>query len=99
MKALSLLKFVEWQSSGTDEWHCNDTSDLASVRGLWWVPARLLGITPVEYVKWLIENYKPDHISFNNDVLLFSWDKNNYATMHKFVLYINSESRKRKFIL
>lgn len=99
MKAPSLLKFVEWQSSGTDEWHCNDTSDLASVRGLWWVPARLLGLAPADYVKWLIKNYKPDHISFDNDVLLFSWDKNNYARCHSFVLYINSESRKRKFIL
>ena len=99
MKAPSLLKFVEWQSSGSEEWHCNDTSDLASIRGLWWVPARLLGMTPANYVKWLIENYKPDHISFNNDVLLFSWDKSNYAIMHKFVLYINKVSRDKKFLI
>lgn len=99
MKASSLLKFVEWQSSGTDEWHCNDTSDLASVRGLWWVPARLLGLAPADYVKWLIKNYKPDHITFDNDVLLFSWDKNNYARCHNFVLYINKTARDKKFII
>ena len=98
MKAPALLKYVEWQSS-TDEWHCNDTSDLASVRGLWWVPARLLGLAPADYVKWLIKNYQPDHISFGNNVLLYSWDKNNYAKCHSFVLYINKTARDKKFII
>lgn len=92
-----ILKYQEWQSP-TGYWHCNDVSDLAGISGYWWVPARMLGLTPADYVKWLIKNYQPDRISFNGKTLLFSWSKEHYGKCHKFVLDINREARNRKFI-
>ena len=57
-----LLKYVEWEING--RWYCNDTSDLCSVRAKWWAPARMLGISPAEYVQLLIERFKPDRIQY-----------------------------------
>ena len=56
-----LLKYTEWQGSA-GSWYCNDTSDLTSVRSLWWAPARMMNMTPAEYVEWLVTNFKPDYI-------------------------------------
>lgn len=94
-----LLKYVEWQSP-TGYWHCNDTSDLIGPGSKWWTPARMLGISLTDFVNLLINDYKVDRISYSieHNVLLYSWDKTNYGNMHKFVLWINRESRKRNYI-
>jgi hypothetical protein len=92
-----ILKYTEWESASG--WHCNDVSDLAGISGYWWVPARLLNMTPVDFIKWLIENYKPDHVSFNGKTLLYHWDKDHYSNMHAFVLYINKIARNKNFFI
>lgn len=92
-----ILKYTEWES--VSGWHCNDVSDLAGISGYWWVPARLLNMTLVDYVKWLRENYAPDYMSFDGKTLLFSWDKSNYSKCHAFVLYINRVARNKKFLV
>ena len=91
-----LYKMVEWQD-GAGNFHCNDTSDLAGIAGYWWVPARMLDLTPAEFVEWLITNYHPDFTSFNGVTFLYWWKPENYGLMHKYLLYINAEARKRKF--
>lgn len=97
--ARTLLKYSEWQSP-TGAWHCNDISDLAgSYRGYWWVPARMLGITPAAWVEKLITEFKPDNYSFDGKTFLYSWNKEHYGLAHKFVLWINAEARKRKFLI
>ena len=94
-----ILKYTSWQSP-TGKWYCNDTSDLAGIAGLWWVPARLMELTPAAYVKWLVETYKPDHITFtDNNVLIYSWDKEHYSLMHSFVLYINRVAKNKNFLV
>lgn len=93
-----ILKYQEWQSP-TGYWHCNDVSDLAGISGYWWVPARMLGITPADFVTLLVEKYQPDRISFNGKTLLYSWKKENYGKMHSFLLWINREARNRKFMV
>ena len=68
-----LLKYTEWQGANGC-WYCNDTSDLASPRSLWWAPARMMNISPADYVQWLIKEFKPDTIVYNQekDVLRIS---------------------------
>ena len=68
---------------------------------MWWIPAYLLGKTPSEDVEWLIENYKPDYIYFNRKKGFFSysWAKENYASAHKFLLYINRIARNKNFVV
>lgn len=93
-----VLKYSEWQSP-TGQWHCNDVSDLGGQAGMWWIPAYLLGKTPSEYVEWLIDNYKPDHVHFNGKTFLYSWAKENYAKCHSFILYINKCARNKNFLV
>ena len=93
-----LLKYVEWGDSSSG-WYCNDTSDLCSVREKWWAPARMLNISPADYVKLLIEKFHPDRIKYSeeHDVLVFSWKR--LDDMRKFKNWLNAEARKHKFII
>ena len=93
-----ILKYTEFQSP-TGYWHCNDVSDLAGISGYWWVPARMLGITPADFVALLVEKYQPDEISFNGKTLLYFWKKENYSKMHSYLLWINATSRKKHFLV
>lgn len=96
-RPVKLLKYVEWGETGS--WYCNDTSDLCSVRGLWWVPARMFGISPAEYVQLLVERFHPDRIRYfeETDVLVYSWKK--IDDMRKFKNWLNAEARKRNYIV
>ena len=97
-----LLRYEEWEINGN--WYCNDTKELNckdSIASLWYAPARMLGISPAEYVKMLIEKFEVDYISFNDKhwnhgVLIFSWESQ--SKMRKFKNFINAEARKRNFI-
>ena len=93
-----LLKYVEWQSANGN-WLCNDTSDLCSPRALWWIPARMLGISPAEYVKLLIEKFHPDRIEYFQDtnVLVYSWK--NISACRAFKNWLNAEARKHNYII
>ena len=93
-----LLKYVEWQGVN-GSWYCNDISDLSSVRSLWWTPARMMNISPFEYVQWLINNFHPDTIIYNQekDVLIYSWKK--ITDMRVFKNKLNALARKYNYII
>jgi len=93
---MELYVASQWQAGSTN-WYVNNTSGSTKDSGKWWVPARMLGITPAAYVKLLVENYQPDNISFNNNVLIFSWKPEHYTKAHNYKLWINREARKRGF--
>lgn len=90
-------KASEWQSP-EGSWFVGDTSDLANGSNNWLIPVRILGITPEEYIKMLVEDYKANVKFFSstetgkNSLLIFSF--NEYAAAHKYVLYINKMARK-----
>lgn len=98
MASKQLLKYVEWQGAG-DQWLCNDTSDLTSIRSKWWLPARMLNLSPADFVKMLIEKFKPDNIWYSKeyDVLGYSWKNINECRLFK--NWLNKEARKRKYII
>ena len=93
-----LLKYSEWQGDGGN-WYCNDVSDLSSVRCKWWAPARMMNISPAEYVQWLIDNFKPDTIKYyqEQDVLIYSWK--NQTNMRVFKNKLNALARKYNYII
>ena len=97
MATQQLLKYTEWEIAGN--WYTNDTSDLTSIRARWWAPARMLGISPADYVQLIIDKFKPDSISYyqENDVLVYSWKSQ--AAMRLFKNWLNAEARKHKFII
>lgn len=98
MSKPQLLKYTEWQT-GSGKWYCNDTSCLTSVRSMWYTPARLLNLPLENFVQMLINDFEVDYITLKNKTLIYSWDEEHYALCHKFVLWINAEARKRKFII
>ena len=61
-----LLRYEEWQGA-SGAWYCNDTSDLKSNRGKWWMPARMLNISPAEFIELLIDRFAPDYITYNQE--------------------------------
>jgi len=97
-KAPQLLRYTEW-NDGNGNWHCNDTSDLCSVRALWATPAYMLNISPAEYVTLLVEQFHPDRIKYfkEADVLVYSW--RNINDMRRFKNWLNAQARKHNFVV
>jgi hypothetical protein len=93
-----LYKVNEWED-GTGKWRCNDTQDLSSVACKWWVPARILNISLTDYILLLKNNFKANIEGYYEptDILTFSWE--NYASCHKYVLFINAAAKKANFII
>ena len=50
---MHLMKYTEWESPSG--WHSGDVSDLAHMSNAWWYPARLLGLSPADYILFLNE--------------------------------------------
>jgi hypothetical protein len=93
-----VYRVSEWQSP-TGSWHCGDVENLAGGSNNWWLPCRLLGMAPADFVLMLKETFNASHISYNleKNVLLYSWDKQ--EDERKYKNWINSMSRKANFII
>lgn len=93
-----LYKVSEWKG-GSGRWYCNDVEDLAGVSGLWWVPCRMLGISPTDFILLLKDEFKASNFSYNieKNVLLYSWEK--HSDCHRYVLWINKMARKANFMV
>lgn len=95
---MHLYKMTEWQD-GNNRWVVNDVEEVAEAPGYWWYPARLLDITPAEYIELLYTKYHATHIAFtrNQNVLMFSFDK--LADARKFKNDINRIARAKQFYI
>ena len=94
---MHILKYTEWQSMLG--WFAGDVLDLANGSNYWWYPARMLNMTPADYVAFLLKEFKPEHIDYlkSSNVLMFYWDE--YPNCKKFCSFINKEAKKRKFYI
>jgi hypothetical protein len=98
-----IFKMSEWESGGT--WHVANTDDLAHGSAQWWWPARMLNISLTDFILLLKDKYHAKNFQFfsyppqdkRNSLLLYSFD--NYTDAHKFLLDMNREARKRKFVI
>lgn len=92
-----LYKASMWQG-GSGKYHCSDIEDLGHGSGRWWVPCRILNISPADYVKLLVEKFKVSTIRFNYEMnfLQFNWDKESDCRAYK--NWINAEARKANYI-
>ena len=93
-----LFKMTEWQGS-SGRWYCNDTTDLAGPSAKWWTPARMLNTSLTDYIIMLKDKFNATIVKYcpETDVLIFYWDKQ--IDIHKFILYINKESKKKNFMV
>lgn len=95
---MALYKADIWQGA-TGRWYCNNISNLGKGSGLWYLPARVLGITPAEFIEFLLKEYKPDYCYYNkeNNFFSYSWAKENKTLCNSFKLYINKKAREKNF--
>lgn len=91
-----LYKLSEWQSP-SGRWHCNNIDKLAEESGVWYAPARVLGISPAEFVKLLLAKYKPDHFTFDKEKCICLWSWDDQTAMRKYKNEINAAARKVNF--
>lgn len=93
-----LYHVQEWQST-SGRWFCNDVEDLSGVSAKWWIPCRMLGISPIDYILLLINEFKVSEIKYNRekDYLFFYW--NNYNDCHKYALWINKCGKRANLII
>lgn len=92
-----LMKLTEWQSE-SGKFHAGDVSDLAHGSNYWYNIPRMLGMELTDYILWLKDEFNASNFRYFKDSNLLLWDWNQ-SDCHRFLLYINKESRKRKFMI
>ena len=93
-----LYKCTEWEGGGL--WFCADTSDLVHDSSNWYVPCRVLGVSPAEFVRLLKEKYNCDIIKWTAEepcMLFYCWS--NQSDMRKFKNDVNKAARDRHFLI
>ena len=90
-----VYKATEWECY--DSWTCGDVSALAANSNLWWYPCNILGISPVEYVKLLINEFHAINLHYTvaGDVLSFYFSS--LADCRKYKNFINKVAREKNF--
>lgn len=92
----TLYKCEEWQGS-SGIWYCEHTSTFPKNVVKWVVPARILGLTSADFLRYLINEYQPDVVYHNEDCSFVSWGWRNQAKMRKYKNHINRISREKNF--
>lgn len=93
-----LYKTTEWED-GDGTWNCGDVSHLSANSNTWWYPCNILDITPVEFVKLLMEKFNAInfHYSTKFDVLMYSFKTQ--SDCRKYKNFINKKAREKNFIV
>lgn len=92
---MAVYRAEEWQGA-CGNWYCNDTSGLGRNTGAWYHPARILDMSPAEFIKWLVDNYHP-HIYHNEDCSFVGWYWDKQSDMRKYKNYINAKARAKNY--
>jgi len=91
-----LWQMKEWESP-VSGWHCGCVDNLAQDSNVWYLPARILDISPAAFIELLIKEYKPDYIHFNEEKCLFHYSWKSQTAERKFKNFINAAARKKNF--
>ena len=94
---MHIYKAEEWQSP-SGRWLCGDVSALAADSNYSWYPARILGISPENFVKMLIAEYHVEKICYlyKADVLVYWFST--LADCRKYKNHINKIAREKHFV-
>ncbi len=95
----ALYKLSEWDTPA-DMTYVNDISKTGKVGAQWWVPARVLGISPSEFLLLLIEDYDATISKYVPETgqVIYGWKKENKAKCRKFKNYVNKVAREKQFM-
>ena len=89
---MAVWQMKSWQSP-TGYFHCGCVDKLSENSNAWWIPARILNISPAAFVELLIKEYHPEKISYNKDKNLLLYSFKNELDMKKFMRMINAKAR------
>lgn len=92
-----ILHVSEWQSNG--KWLVSDVTDLGRGSGTWYYVANLLSLSPVDYVKLLINKFHAVDLRFfkKSNVLVFYFSSLEHA--RSFKNFVNKTARDKSFII
>ncbi len=99
-----IYKATMWKDSCFEEWSCGDTSwtdDKGSKCGCWWVPCRILQMSPVEYLKIMIKEYHiviKQYHKYEDGYQLIRWVFTTEQDARNYKNFINKKARERKFL-
>ena len=93
---MALYRLEEWEDRG--KYYRNYTKE-GKKGGLWFHPARILGISADKYIEWVIKNYNAEVYYHNDDCSLVFIRWNKQSDMRKFKNYINAQARKKNYII
>lgn len=93
----TLYRCEEWSAYG--RYYCEHTGKHNWSTDLWVVPARILGMSADEFLRFLIKEFKPDHIFGRPDGSFVGWCWYTQAGMRKYKNFINAEARKKNFLV
>lgn len=91
-----LYKLSEWQGA-SGLWYCNCIDSLATNAAKWYAPARVLGISPAEFVKLVIGKFGADVVSYSQESGFFHYAWTKQEKMRSFKNYINRVAREKNF--
>ena len=91
-----LYRVEEWQGA-SGIWYCNCISALTTNAAKWYAPARVLGISPAEFVKLVVEKYGADQVRYFADSGFFLYGWTSQEKMRVFKNALNAEARKKNF--
>lgn len=98
--AKHILRLEEFQGGG-GEWYAAATAEIGKIGNKWYTLPYALKMTPFDFVKLLIEKFKPDRISLcdgpQGSVLVYSWNKQSDMRLYK--NWMNAQLRKQQFLV
>jgi hypothetical protein len=95
---MGIWRAEEWQDE-SGYWHCNDTSNLVKGSSAWWHASRILGVTPAEFIKKLVNEYHPDKLYHSDDCSLVYWSWEKQQDMRKYKNAMNAAARSKNYTI
>ena len=91
-----LYRLEEWQGA-SGVWYCEHTSSFPANVEKWVIPARVLNMSVDDFLRMLINDFKPDVITVKKDGSFVSWGWSKQSEMRKFKNWMNAKSRAINF--
>lgn len=88
---MGIYKATEWECARG--WTCGDVSDLANNSNAWEHGARILGLTPADFLRLLIEKYDVD-IVYSKDYSYVGFFFKSQSKCHEYCLKLNRMAKK-----
>lgn len=92
-----VYKATEWQS-GLSTWYVADVQELGTSSGYWWIPLKILGLNPVDFVKLLKNDFNIKHASYSKEYNMLTFSFGSLEDARRYKNYINRKAREKNFI-